>query len=49
MKKIYCAVGGKYKKTFYSKCGSKNEQIFKEEELIKMLKIFGLTDNIEQY
>ena len=49
MKKSIVLLVVNIKKTFYSKCGSKNEQIFKEEELIKMLKIFGLTDNIEQY
>ena len=32
-----------------SKCNSKNEMIFKEEEWIKILKILGLINNIEQY
>ena len=32
-----------------SKCGSKDEKIFKEEESIKILKIFGLINNIELY
>ena len=32
-----------------SKCGSKDEKIFKEEESIKILKIFGLINKIEQY
>ena len=30
-----------------SKCGSKDEKIFKEEESIKILNIFGLINNIE--
>ena len=32
-----------------SKCGSKDEKISKEKESMKMLKILGLIDNIEQY
>ena len=33
----------------YSKCGHKNEKIYKEEESIEILKIFGLITNIEEY
>ena len=29
-----------------SKCKNEDEKIFKEEELIKILKIFGLIENI---
>ena len=32
-----------------SKCGSKDEKMFKEEESIKILKILGLINKIEQY
>ena len=32
-----------------SKCKNKNEKIFKEEEPIKILKNFGLINNIEEY
>ena len=32
-----------------SKSGSNDEVIFKEEESIKILKILGLINNIEQY
>ena len=32
-----------------SKCGSKDEKIFKEEQSIKILKILGLINSIEQY
>ena len=32
-----------------SKCGSKDEKIFIEEESIKILKIFGLINNVELY
>ena len=30
----------------YSKCGNKDEKIFKEKELIEILKMFGLIKNI---
>ena len=33
----------------YSKCGSKYEKIFKEEESIKILKNLDLINNTEQY
>ena len=33
----------------YSKCGSKDEKIFKGEESVKILKILGLFNNIEQF
>ena len=32
-----------------SKCGHEYEKIFKEEELIEILKILGLINNIEEY
>ena len=32
-----------------SKCGSKDEKIFKEKESIEILKTLGLINNIEQY
>ena len=32
-----------------SKCKNEDEKIFNEEESIKILKIFGLINNIEQY
>ena len=32
-----------------NKCGREDEQIFMEEESIKILKIFGLITNIEKY
>ena len=32
-----------------SKCKNEEETTFKEEELIVILKIFGLIDNIEKY
>ena len=35
--------------TIGSKCGSKDEKIYKEEEAIKILKILGLINNKEQY
>ena len=35
--------------TICSTCDSKDEKIFKEEESIKILKILGLINNIEQY
>ena len=35
--------------TMCSKCGSKDEKIYKEEEAIKILKILGLINNKEQY
>ena len=31
------------------KCGHEYEKIFKEEESIKLLKFFGLMNNIEEY
>ena len=34
---------------FVIKCGSEDEQIFMEEESIKILKIIGLITNIEEY
>ena len=34
---------------FCSKCGSKDEQMFKEKESIKILKIFVFINIIEQY
>ena len=34
---------------FYSKCGHEYEKIFKEAELIAILKILGLINNIEEY
>ena len=42
------------KKTFVlfiicSKCGNKDEKIFKEVESIKILKILCISNNIEQY
>ena len=33
----------------WSKCGSKDEKIFKEEESIEILKILDLIYNIEKY
>ena len=33
----------------YGKCGHEYEKIFKEEESIKILKIFGLINNMEKY
>ena len=33
----------------YSKCSHEYKKIFKEEESIEILKILGLTNNIEQY
>ena len=33
----------------YSKCGREFKKIFKEEESIKILKILGLINNIEEY
>ena len=33
----------------YSKYGHENEKIFKEEELIEILKILGLINNMEEY
>ena len=33
----------------YSKYGHEYEKIFKEEELIEILKILGLINNIEEY
>ena len=32
-----------------SKCENEDEKIFKEEESIEILKIFGLVNNIEEY
>ena len=32
-----------------SKCENEDEKIFKEEESIETLKIFGLVNNIEEY
>ena len=32
-----------------NKCGSEDEKIFQEEELIEILKIIGLINNIETY
>ena len=56
--KNYCIVCGKYKKKLKkilvlsivcSKCDSKDENIFKEQESIVILKVFGLINNIEKY
>ena len=33
----------------YSKCGSKNEKMFKEVESIEILNILSLIDNMEQH
>ena len=33
----------------YSKCGREYDNIFKEEQSIKILKILGLIDNIEKH
>ena len=33
----------------YSKCGHEYEKIFKEEELIEILKIIVLINNLEEY
>ena len=33
----------------YSKCGHEYEKIFREEESIKVLKIFGSINNIEEH
>ena len=56
--KNYCIVCGKYKKNLKkilvlsivcSKCNSKDENIFKEQKSIVILKVFGLINNIEKY
>ena len=56
---MHCNVCSKYRKSkkdiikilslsiVYSKCGHEYHKIFKEEELIKMLKILDWIDNIE--
>ena len=63
MKKIYCVIYGKYRKSknpkisylfkkalvnpiICSKYGKEDENIFKEEEPIEILKILGLIENI---
>ena len=56
--KDYCIVCGKHKKNLKkilvlsivcSKCDSKDENIFKEQKSIVILKVFGLINNIEKY
>ena len=59
MKKLYCVICGRYrnfekkkkKKTILSiicrKCKNEEEKIFKEEELIEILKILCLIENIQ--
>ena len=63
MKKLYCVICDKYRKTekskishllektlvlsiTCSKCKNENEKIFKEEEIIKILKILCVIENI---
>ena len=59
MKKLYCVICGRYrnfekkkiKKSILSvicrKCKNEEEKIFKEEELIEILKILCLIENIQ--
>ena len=57
MKKLYCVICGRYrnfekkKKSILSiicrKCKNEEEKIFKEEELIEILKILYLIENIQ--
>ena len=63
MKKLYCVIFGRYRKSekpkisyllektlvlpiICSKCRNEDEQLFKEEESIEILKILGLIENI---
>ena len=57
MTKLYCIIWGKYRKNnirkktlvlsiISSKCKNEDEKLFKEEELIEVLKILGLIENI---
>ena len=58
---MYCNICNKYRKFkniiqfcqkiksfYYSQCGHRYEKIFKEES-IEILKIIGLTNNIDEY
>ena len=54
---MYCNVGNKYKQNlkhqiFFKKnikCGQEYEKIFKEEESLKISKVIGLINSIEEY
>ena len=40
MKKLYCVICGRYRKFICSKCKNEDENIFKEQKSIEILKKF---------
>ena len=51
---MYCKASFIFKKALsrsilYSKCSQEHEKMFKEKELIEILRALGLTNNVEEY